>query len=1624
MDNSPSHRILNDIVNILKEKNLEFQLGNNSNDNLENLMNRLNIYIKNNLTVQSKKIEIDLSFLKGYENLFGKFPKITEKNSDDDNFFYYQTDDKLITEKKNSSKEILEDIKKLEERKNRFYNEENDFFDDKTNELSNEEKSLNDTLNNEILNDSNQIQKIFLHKVKQSLLNYKYIYINFQDEEKKVNMKEEEKEKQYLNYLFQKNKKPLSFFNLYESKFKLQSQNINKKKSDLFPLKTYLKKNKIKINLFSQIENSSLTNLILNKQEKEKINCFCLQNINQVNFLYGGSNKGFVYKYDINNNKEIGKFNTKEGDVLCIEVYEDFIVTGHQNGAIHILNKGNVIETIKDDNLSPIIAVKIVKINIPKNKFEIVYSNRDRQIKLIYKKKYLLVYKMKFDTILLTPSPVYNIINYNPISNLSISKKKKMKFCFVSIKNVTVMPISPIFTKQEEIEKYILTISRPENVNENEVPQCCFGYGYLPDNNNNNNNDLFYENFNINDNRVLLFFAWGKNIRIYKEEIENGIMKFKIHSVFINDLPIIKISYLSFSSVIIIDCNFNVKIILTYNFNVDIYTIKQSIINDKFFFNSFQLENISNKIFSYDNPDYNPGINSEPKKIQRTLFSTFIIDDLINHNLIIIGENKVSILQINSWKNIINDFLLKEEFENMFCCALTCFNSYILQTESDREHGFFTDFKEQYCYEILFKCLNQVKLKKEDEYWDLLLRNIFEFSLRANSYKSLYGFIEAFLKIFENKSIIYDVLTKFISENNKFNKHSFFEEVKENFVMNYIHYYSEQKKIIELSNNLLNFPIHILKYFGVSKIIKDKNLIEPYIYICMNITDEQKDKINNYDKEYFKPITYLFNLFSKSEEFSLYNDFIINQNININFSDICNCKGYYGHKCLWLINSIFNNKIYLKLEPIDSFSYNNLIKNISLLLFEKDTIKQFLHFDPYSYFQTIRRLFLENKLFSIINEPVIDDDFKSFSNLMNDTELLLSELTPKMYLEFVIESVEEEENNFFMKKDLFDLIGDFSKTMNNTFWLNKNILIEATIFLINYPKTFLNNKEKDKYNCHINDNFENQILKDENRIMNIIKISSTVNLLNEEDCEKLINILKESPYQKIQIFLYNISKKYKETLNLKLNSIDVDSDELFNWIDIILNELENNVKKFNRESDKSCYNDFKNEIMNKLKELVNISVTDFSKLVDKYFSNEQEQIFQKLDNNPSLQLSYIDKYLESNENKEKINYDNLKKCVQKKIFLLNDFRQYDKILELLTQYNFLYDNNFIIKMKEKNIIEAVIYINIIMGNYDEAMNLTIETLEQIRKETFKEFTETKFNNVYISELNQRNKILVKLGILICESIPSLGRAKSIDKNWENLLNELYDCKHKLNQLKYERDNKEVKHNLVKETKILIGNNIENVLISMTDYIELLPIIDLISKKFNKFGTREFIRLIIQIINSFEKYDVIYKSVKVIYKFTNYNEFVNLYSEKIKGISFIVDKCDLCNKFIQKDNFLILFKCGHKYHKKCCYNVKIFDDINSNKFIVEKTCIICKEDEIEIPLNYKEVLLKQDSDNMNIDYEEENNKKEKNEFIEYQKQYILNKKINNLRKVKKHQIDLMNLINLTDHYDFYKKRVNK
>ena len=132
-----------------------------------------------------------------------------------------------------------------------------------------------------------------------------------------------------------------------------------------------------------------------------------------------------------------------------------------------------------------------------------------------------------------------------------------------------------------------------------------------------------------------------------------------------------------------------------------------------------------------------------------------------------------------------------------------------------------------------------------------------------------------------------------------------------------------------------------------------------------------------------------------------------------------------------------------------------------------------------------------------------------------------------MFLDFVIESIYEEENNFFMKKDLFDFICDFSPFMNKTFWVTKNTLLEAVKFLIDYPREYQKYKKYDTFQYHINQS-KKEVLTNENKILKLISIANSKSLLNEDDCETLINILNESDYSNIAIFVYDISNNYKK----------------------------------------------------------------------------------------------------------------------------------------------------------------------------------------------------------------------------------------------------------------------------------------------------------------------------------------------------------------------------------------------------------------------------------------------------------------------------------------------------------------
>lgn len=200
--------IFNKIQKILNAGNIKFKLNDELNITLENILIKINSYIKPNPQIIDKKYLIDISYLKRNDNINEKTSNIIIEKEEINNFYnkYHITDDKFIAERKITSNEILTKEKKEENEKIKFLNEENEYIDEKLNDFLKEENSLNEEIINDTLNNENKIENITMLKVIPNKISFSKIYVNYNDEIKKVNKNEEEKEKDYITHLLETKK--------------------------------------------------------------------------------------------------------------------------------------------------------------------------------------------------------------------------------------------------------------------------------------------------------------------------------------------------------------------------------------------------------------------------------------------------------------------------------------------------------------------------------------------------------------------------------------------------------------------------------------------------------------------------------------------------------------------------------------------------------------------------------------------------------------------------------------------------------------------------------------------------------------------------------------------------------------------------------------------------------------------------------------------------------------------------------------------------------------------------------------------------------------------------------------------------------------------------------------------------------------------------------------------------------------------------------------------------------------------------------------------------------------------------------------------------------------------------
>ena len=829
-----------------------------------------------------------------------------------------------------------------------------------------------------------------------------------------------------------------------------------------------------------------------------------------------------------------------------------------------------------------------------------------------------------------------------------------------------------------------------------------------------------------------------------------------------------------------------------------------------------------------------------------------------------------------------------------------------------------------------------------------------------------------------------------------------------------IEFYINQNKIYNLSQALLHINTKCLK----NKLIKDISLqydfFSEIIYICTNALND-----------YFYPLLLMYKKFSS----------IINENNNnkeglfmkiLNDSEnkienkyetFENTKEYLGYKIFWYINICIKGQKYPNFnELIDENTYCDII--IVFFIFYSNAMNLRI-FDSHTYFLILENFFDKNIIFIIkkINEKIIDDVQKRKNiQLFNNNENTNIDLET-----IIINGIYKAQikNNLFFDK--FDL-SFFIIKICDKIQIRENILFESIFYLLNCYKTISSDynslKEKDIFGTHQKIiNFDNEFLKGFNKHI-ISSINVLKNLYNDYSLFKsryinnLINIIEESPFTLIKIYIYNLNDDYNKCVDLYLESKSLpyeDKIKVFNFINNKLEELKNNPYYYgnnnNGNTEINYFKEFKNYISTKIEKLATISIEELEKLILTWFNKEQISIINKLDIVPEIQLQYLHfftKEIINNYNNENgnSNGEGISEEI-KDIFLL-----YFKLLIKMDKCNYLisalkenvyfYPLDKCLDLTLKNgLNEVSIFIYEILGKYNEALSISIKEIDKfyikakniiINKDDFELDIDTRANLKDVKEdlfyKLQRN---INVGLKICQKVSGKDLKSSFGniyiQLWYNLFIKLFEI--------YEDIKSSKENNSLEKISLLllISNELENFLKNAFAYQGTEKIIHhMINICQNKSEYIDFISIISKILPLLKNYSSMLKSGNKLFNQFYLND-INIFNNKtFEGVSMNLSKCDKCQKIIDRTTKkkIVLFQCGHILHFGCsfiyeeipycsiCYDNKYEYQITFPKNIKSETVNDePSKEQLEIQKNRKKMLIMAKLDILDNDYFEEN-----------------------------------------------------
>ena len=1458
--------------------------------------------------------------------------------------------------------------------------------------------------------------------------------------------------------------------------------------SELYPLDTYKKNNELRVQLLSEKEKNiqfeemkkimQIKEIENKTKEKNIFENFSVLTVDkpfqepgsiEPRYIYACTNKGRIKKILLNNinsnknNENNETFDSNGECINCIDIYENYMVTGHQNGSIifwendKIFQKNKINE--KEEN-NAIIYLKIIKVH-KKKKIEIIYSDNIGGVFFLKISKGFMKYSEKKELILCDNKyPIYKISFFSIDPNLNRAKKKYMIFSLISLKGVKLLKKRPKpYSKNEDSNNKYIIEPILFNINEKEegIFDSAFGYGFPPMETNLSNSGSIRSSISESiviskdtPESLILVVSFSDIINLY-EITKNKELKVIPIGHYINDRKIIYINFLTNSYIIFISNDFYLKVINTFDFDDSEYKEKHS--------------PTKNSLLIYDEIDLKKIIMIRQTNINKYNEDKNILSNYniylnsivaLNKSILILGRVNLYQYTLLQWDSIIQSLDKEKEYEKMLWLAMVVFNNnenLLTINSKNRDKNFFVNYQYQICSPIISKFLIQVVIKEIEKKNFRPLRMMIEFCIGAELYECLYESIFPLSEIGYD-SYFYKNLTAYI-----LNDDCTFIEFKPNFLIKYFKYYVDIHEKIILSEILFHINTHILLEDKlILSAIHEFKLLNPLFFI--QIKTSIKGKI-----DYFQPIKYMYDIFHadyiKEKSGTLLNNLsektkkedyykmIIENDFKYFNEDISIYHEFLAHKILWYCNKCLNKEEFHTNIEISDNNYKIIAKKIIFFLTRKEVMNEFLEFDSFSYFQIISRFYLENDLLKLIKSKIEnkEDKFKDIKDFIYEyskgeiNSLFLSE----KYFFYEILNAVEQCNNFYIKYDFYLMIiliykeNEEKKEKDEGFSFDKYLVKETIKFFINFFDELEKNKKKDAFNRHKNLKDIKRAKKEvENNLMIMIKLLDKNNQqIIIDDYLEILAVPNIYKYRKIKLYLYELSKQYEEYFNLyketlEENYINLNIEEdinisrverikiFFDWINKIL------FKTSEEQDNKETHNEFKEFILSNFSYLSDLSLKDLSKLAEFWFKGEEEKIILALKNSQSqaLQFKYINYYFLTHEcDPDKIKEgDTYYEYLLLKINLLIKAGQKDQILNLLHHNTFLCKNNLANKLLNNKVYDACVFIYYIIDELEKGIILTNEQIIKALEKIDDTINSDDYIPTDIDSLLYNFKKYIELGIGICqkasnkEKIENAKNKEKVEKivkyllnrYWIIIINSIY-----IFQLKFLKKFDENQNNYKTKDYIKINNsldeNFESILSKMTEYIPTKYIVDIMCEKCGSAGFKKFKNLNYLMFSDYRIESLSMGITKGFFKSEIERQLNDFIFQFNKGNNIVLDFCDFCGKSIKYYYLdkIIYFKCNHIFHKIC------FDKKKCDKNI----CPICRKKEADL-YEYEEEEKKNIACDQlfDIDFKKEENvivnniQQNTDKQLEIQKIKLRKKNIAKLKRINRKKKEINYLLN--------------